>query len=261
MLQRLLALIGRSPHPRIVVTGMPKSGTTAIAMLAGAAAGLKVNSDPFNRLDQAGVDFRDALYGGQLTLRELVRRHSRCFAGGLLKDPNFIYLPEVFEVFAGAGLVFTVRDPRDNIRSLLNRLRLPGRLDATTATGAGISATWRRVLEGRTPDVPGTNYIERLAHRWALAVRNYLDGQQRLQLIRYEEFMQGKVAAVEATLAAIGIPGGQPIEHLLERDFQPRGQRGVDPREFFGAVELESIERICGPEMARLGYRIPQHSA
>ncbi|CAN5607876.1 hypothetical protein BH23GEM9_BH23GEM9_23200 [soil metagenome] len=252
---RALDLLRGPLRPRIVVTGMPKSGTTAVAMLLGAAAGLKVNSDPFHRLDRAGVDFRDGLYAGALPLHELLRRHRRFFRGGLVKDPNFIHLPAALEALGSAGWVFVVRDPRHNIRSLLNRLGLPGRIEQG-ARLENISPTWRRVLDGRTPDVPGTNHIERLAHRWALAARSYAAAADRMVVIRYESFVTDKAAAVEATLHDLGIPGGRSIEQLADRQFQPRGQRGVTPAEFFGPDELASIERICKVDMQKLGYTV-----
>jgi hypothetical protein len=254
ILRSLSWRLGPAPDPTVVVAGMPKSGTTAIAMLLGAAAGLDVNSDPFYRLDRAGVRFRDALYDGTLELGQLVDRYRAFFRGGLIKDPNFIYLPAVFDVFDGAAFVFTVRDPRHNIRSVLNRLRLPGRVDRAPASPTGISDTWRRVLEGRTPDTPGANYVERLAHRWSLAAANYLEHQDRMLAVRYETFSADKEATLTAALAQLDVPGGRPISHLLERQFQPKGQRGATPEEFFGPAELESIERICARELASFGY-------
>ena len=78
-LRNLLARGLPSARGRIIVSGMPKSGTTAIAMLMGAAAGLRVNSDPFNRMDEAGIQFRDALYSRSLGLAELLNSYGQVF--------------------------------------------------------------------------------------------------------------------------------------------------------------------------------------
>jgi hypothetical protein len=242
-------------RPRILVGGMPKSGTTAIAMLLGAAAELDVVSDPFNQLDEAGIDFRDRLYGGDLTLERLVARHRARFRGGLVKDPNFaFFLPELLRMFPDSDLVFTVRDPRDNIRSILDRLDLPG--DPTRAPGdlGGLTETWRRVIEGRTPRLAGADYIERLTRRWTVTAAAYLDHRDAVHLVRYEDFRAAKEEVIRETLLGMGLSPSAGIGHLVDRQFQPRGQRNVDWEEFFGADALRAIEEECGPTMEQLGY-------
>jgi hypothetical protein len=49
-------------HGMVIIAGMQKSGTTAIAMLLGAATGQTVCSDRFYRLSEMKVDFRKELY-------------------------------------------------------------------------------------------------------------------------------------------------------------------------------------------------------
>ena len=46
----------------VISSGMQKSGTTAIAILLGAATGQTVCSDSFYRLSDMKVDFRKELY-------------------------------------------------------------------------------------------------------------------------------------------------------------------------------------------------------
>ena len=111
--------------PRLVVIGMPKSGTTVLAMLLGAASGSTVASDPLHRLDKAKIRFRDALYGGELSLSRLVAENQKFFSSSLVKDPNFtFFMDQLRGTFPLAKFVFIVRDPRDNIRSMLNRLAI-----------------------------------------------------------------------------------------------------------------------------------------
>ena len=55
----------------VILAGMQKSGTTAIAQLLGTASGQTVCSDPFYILSKKGIDFRKELYEKQLPLRSL----------------------------------------------------------------------------------------------------------------------------------------------------------------------------------------------
>jgi hypothetical protein len=234
---------------------MPKSGTTALARLLGEASGLDVNSDPFHRLDRKGVVFRDALFGGELSIERLLAEHRATFRGGLVKDPNFpFFLTELLRLFPSAGFVFIVRDPRANVRSILNRLDLPGRPDEADDRPTNVSDTWRRVLEGRTPDVECRDYVHCAVERWRITTAAYRRHADRVTLVRYEDFNRDKPGVVKATLAGLGIPGDRPIDHLVDRQFQPRGDRTVSWAEFFGPERLAAIERRCAEEMKALGY-------
>lgn len=241
-------------RPRIVVTGMPKAGTTALAMLLGEAAGLQVNSDPFHRLDQARIEFRDALFDA-LPISSLLQEHRHEFRGGVLKDPNFVFfLADLLRLFPNAGFVFIVRDPRANIRSILNRLHLPGRPEEAVGRTADVPPTWRRVLEGRTPHVDCADYVQCIVARWKLTVQEFMKHTDRVELIRYEDFKEDKPAAVSSTLRRMGVQASRPIEHMMNQQFQPRGDRSVRWPEFFGEQRLTAIEHDCAVEMAALGY-------
>ena len=56
----------------IIITGNPKSGTTAIAVLLGKATGKTVTSDVFYRLDRETGAFRERLFDEELTFHDLV---------------------------------------------------------------------------------------------------------------------------------------------------------------------------------------------
>ena len=221
--------------------------------MLGAAMGGTVSSDPFHQLDEAGVRFRDELYGGDRSLPALVRSHAKLFSAGVVKDPNFIFFaPHLPEAFPAAKFVFIVRDPRDNIRSILNRLRLPAEPSETDS--AEISDTWRRVLDGLTPTVEGSNYLERLAARWVMAVRCYRDHAEWMHLVKYERFNVSKVDTIVACLRDLGLPHDGDFEALLDRQFQSRGDRTISWQEFFGTKGLRIIEGTCAAEMRTLGY-------
>lgn len=245
------------PERPVLVGGSPKSGTTAIAMLLGVATETEVASDPFHRLDQRGIDFRDRLYDGRLPIAGLIDGHPDVFAAEIIKDPNFaFFIGPLLERFPRSHFVFIVRDPRANIRSILNRLSVPGDAsqDAVDARLHDVPEGWRRVLTGRTPDVAGTDFIERMAHRWNAAVDVYRSWADRARLVVYEEFNRDKEGTIVSLAADVGLEVKRRLGAAADRQFQPKGDRSVDWVEFFGERNLAAIEGICRDRMRPLGY-------
>lgn len=246
---------GRSVKPKVIVTGMPKSGTTAVAMLLGVAAGVKTSSDPLTRLDQVGIEFRDDLYAGRLRLGDLIEAHCRLFRLPIVKDPNFIFFVEdLIDLWPQARWVFTVRDPRANIRSLLNRVGMPGVGERANEIPDTVGETWRRVLEGRTPEIPGDTVIERLAHRWVAIATLARTCGIHMNVLRYEDFMSDKESSIRELSGGVGLCASRSIRHAMNRQFQPMGNRAVGQLEFFGHENLAIIEKVCANEMACYGY-------
>ena len=264
MMRRWLDALARRRGPRsrpperpVLVGGSPKSGTTAIAMLLGVATETGVASDPFHRLDQRGVDFRDRLFSGRLSIAHLIDDNPDVFAAGIIKDPNFaFFIGPLLERFPHSHFVFIVRDPRANIRSILNRLGIRGdaRQETVDAKLRDLPEGWRRVLTGRTPDVAGTDFIERMAYRWNAAVDAYRSYVDRVRLVIYEEFDRDKEAVISSLAADVGLEVSRPLGAAADRQFQPRGERDVDWVEFFGERNLATIDRICEDRMRPLGY-------
>ena len=258
-LTKLLARIGDSlaspPRPRVFVTGMPKSGTTAIVKLMGIASGEKTVSDPFHLLDKRGVRFRDALFAGEISVPQLMRQYPSAFQGVILKDPNFVFFADaIAKAYPDAHWVFTVRDPRDNIRSVLNRLGLPGKAHEIKLESPEIGETWRRVLQGRTPEIRGKDPIHRLALRWVMMAEIALSSG-RMTFSRYEQFNTDKQGSITTLCNATRLTSAHSIAPFMDTQFQPRGDRNAVWEEFFGAHELAMIYDTCGPTMERVGYK------
>lgn len=255
LLKRLLLRVSAPPQPGVFISGMPKSGTTVILRLMGLATGESTLNDPFYKLDQQGVDFRDALFGGQLSVLDLMRRYPKIFQGALIKDPNIIFFAdELASAYPDASWVYTIRDPRDNIRSILNRLRLPGRVQAIEPQLAAVPGAWRLVLEGRSPAIAGRDPIERMAHRWLKMAEIMNAAGEGAVVSRYEDFMQAKEERIAELCRAIGLDPVHSIAEHVDTQFQPKGDRRSVWTEFYGAEELATIDRVCEPMLERFGY-------
>lgn len=239
----------------VIVTGMQKSGTTAIAKLLGAAAGETVCSDPLHRLWEQNVDFRYHLYSRGQPLRNFWRGHRRLFEGRIIKDPDFVSLvPDLQEMFPEAVFVFVVRDPRDTIRSILNRLKLPGNPGGFDLSSASLPALWNGLLRGEEPGAQGDNYVEVLAHRWVRASELAVGESSRDVLVKYEDFCRDKVGIISELARHLGYSKLSRIEHLVDVQYQPKGDNSARWKDYFGKESLAQIERIVEPHMEKFGY-------
>ena len=253
LVRRLRTPLARvNPRP-VIVLGNQKAGTSAIAGLLGAAAGASVTLDLRNEQTAHPLFIRCRL--GDLPFAELVRRNKLDFSRDIVKEPNLSLLyDQVVEYFPDAPVILIVRDPRDNIRALLNWMRLPGSLGSVgDADLAHLTTVQRSVLRSEWLGAAPRNYVESLAHRWNLIADIILRHPARVTLIRYEDFCADKTGAIGRTAAAVGLRASKDIHDQLDRQFQPRGDRSVSWTGFF-EENLDRIMALCGGRMDRLGY-------
>ncbi len=244
-------------HPApVFVFGNQKSGTTAIAALLARAAGKTFSYDIFARLT---AESHERLLSGQRPFRDLVAACPHEFEADVIKAPTFgLFYDDLGRLFPEGRFVFIVRDPRENIRSILDRLGLPGDLDALRPRERQAWADlpgWRFVMEGRLPPVAGANYVETLANRWNLFADLYLHDADRIECLRYEDFCADKTGTVAGLAARMGWEVVHDISAEVDRPYQRPGRnRGTPWREFFGPENLARIERLCGRRMQAFGY-------
>src|SRR6266446_1585567 len=146
-------------HPKpVFILGNQKSGTSAIAGLLSAATGLPVTLDFMAEIKRPR--YPDVL-GGKLPFSNFVRHHKLCFSRPLIKEPSITLMYEhLHSYFPQAQFVFVVRDPRDNIRSILDRLNLPGNVSELSALQrSAVSPAWKLVLDSRWLGFPEGSYI------------------------------------------------------------------------------------------------------
>jgi len=241
------------PRP-ILVLGNPKSGTTAIAGLLSEMTGLSVTLDLVREVKRPTYQHVRA---GRMSIDAFVRRNKFDFSRRIIKEPNFVVIFDQLRTrFPGAKLVFVVRDPRDNLRSVLNRLRLPGDFERLDQPYRGVNPrAWNLYLDGRWVGIEADHYIDVLAGRWKLAADTYLAHRDVMERIRYEDFEQDKAEEIGRLAERLGLSRRHDILDKVDFPYQPAGDRGVDWPTFFGIRNLQRIERVCGKTMRQLGYR------
>lgn len=246
----------RGSTAKVFVLGIQKAGTTAIATLLARATGNSLTSDFMHH--ESDLALRLRLFNDAAPFEGFVQKNRRYLSKAIVKDPNLsFFYDELVAYFPDARFIFISRDPRDNIRSTLNWMELPGNLDDLGATFDQHPykfESWKLIIQGKFPAVSGRTYIERLANRWNLAADNYLRHRDRITLIRYEDFSRDKVGAITNLARAVGLEPVHDFGPHVDVQYQPRGNREVTWAEFFGQDNLRLIEATCAQRMAELNY-------
>lgn len=243
-----------NPQP-ILVLGNQKSGTSAIAALLAEMTDLSVTIDLKKEIPNPTYD---KIIKGELTFSEFVQLHKLDFSRDIVKEPNLTLLDrELAEYFPNSEFVFVIRDPRDNIRSILNRLQLPGNLTKLEPKQwENMSQGWKLIADNRWLGLGGENYIEMLAYRWNFTSDVFLKNQEKMKLIRYEDFLQDKIGEIARLAETLKLKPSKDISDKVDIQFQGRGNRGVKWSEFFGKNNLSRIDEICSEQMRLLNYNL-----
>lgn len=252
--ERRRAVICESPT---FILGAPKSGTTAIAQLLSRATGQALTSDFQRAISRPSLQAELACR--LISFDEFVEQYRLEFSRPLIKEPFLsFHLDDLRRRFPAARFVGIVRNPFQNIRSILNRLRVPGdleRLDFEEWEELRKVRAWRMSLQSELIGRPTSSYIEAMAYRWAFACRALLENPSSVICIRYEDFLVDKKAFIERLAEQLNLTVVNDIADSVDVQFQRKGDRGVDVNAFFGEANYARIQRITGDVAARLGYR------
>jgi hypothetical protein len=251
---RNLRSITAKIHPApVIVLGNQKSGTTAIAALLAEATGLSVTLDLQREFSDPVID---RVKTGGLTMGAFVKRNKLDFSRDIIKEPSLsVFFPELVAYFPDARFVMVIRDPRDNIRSMLNRLEIPGTADELTGKyKSQITRAWELIVDGGWLGLDGSNYIEMLAQRWNFIVDSYLADKDQMTLLQYEAFLEDKTGAISQLAQTLGLDIRHDISHRVDHQFQPAGDHNISWSNFYGPVNLARIETVCRERMKPLRY-------
>ncbi|WP_181346818.1 sulfotransferase [Thalassobacillus sp. CUG 92003] len=240
----------------VFVIGNQKSGTSAIGALLADHTGQSVAID----LPALREPTQVKIHQGEISLHDFIQANKYDFSKEIIKEPSLTFLvDELVQHYPDSKFVFIVRDPRDNIRSILNRVDLPGHLDHIDDKESRkklnqVPKAWERVIDSRWMGIEGDDYIERMAYRWNKAIDIYEQHADKMILIRYEDFVKDKQGQIKQLAGKLGLESVHDISSKVDIQYQPAGNRKVNKREFFGKKNLGKIESICSDRMARYGY-------
>ena len=184
------------------------------------------------------------------------------FSHRIVKEPILtFYAQDLLRTFPNAQFVFIVRDPRDNIRSILNRLKLPGdQMPISTRQWSNVPAAWREVVENRRLGFSFDNHVESLAARWLHAWRVCSSAGNRMITVRYEDFVADKLGFIHGLARRVGLPLRATNLKTIHKQFQHRGDREVTWPTFFGR-NLAVINSVCRAAMPELRYELHHNRA
>jgi hypothetical protein len=235
----------------IIVLGNQKAGTSVITHLLADRTGLSKTVD----IPESWWPALRSLLNGELNLQTFAKRNRHRFSADVIKEPNLTFFyQELKSLHPDAKFVFVARDPRANIRSLLDRLDLPGDREDIEPALKNVAPEWRHLFNRDIWNLEYEHYVGMLSERWTRAARVYLDNQPGIHLIRYEDFLDNKVEAIDRLTDILDLKSVRDISDKVDVQYQPRGNRNVTWLEFFGAHNLRRIEQITCPEMTELGY-------
>lgn len=236
----------------VFVFGNQKSGTTAISALLSNLGKLSATLD----IMTFTVEEQDMLHERRLLFKDFVKKHKKEFSNELIKEPALTFLyEEVKNCFTLSRGMFIIRDPRENIRSILNRVKVRGDMHKIDNFDK-LPNAWQRIIDNRWMGMEYDHYIDSLAARWNRAANVYLEHADDMILVRYEDFMADKVGVIEQTAAKLGIEKRNDISGKVDIQYQPRGDRNISWLVFFGEENLKRITDICGEHMKHFGYKV-----
>jgi hypothetical protein len=149
-----------------------------------------------------------------------------------------------------------IRNPFDNIRSILDRLDVDGtKRNLSKEDKKKFFHSWNLLLSNNWIQGNKTQYIEVLSERWNIICNSYLENQENIILIKYEDFLSNKKEVIYNLSKKLKLKEISDISHLLDKQFQPRGkQRKINVEEFFGTNNYNKIKYLCKENMKKLGY-------
>lgn len=233
----------------IVILGNQKTGSTAVAHLLASYGQLSLAADVH---PAQGNEQR--LVNGTYPLPALLQDARYYFRHEVVKENALTPITEpLLNALPHARFVFMTRHPAHNIRSMLDRLSLPG--EPLPLSEINVDPGWQSIVDGSALHLDAPDHISALALRWQTLADRYLDHQDRLQLIRYEDFQTDKTGTIARLAEQLGVPQRTDIQRLLDRPFQPRGaHRTVPLEEFFSEDALRIIDQHCAAGMHALDY-------
>jgi hypothetical protein len=245
-------------EPKKIILGNQKTGSTAIADLIAKRTGSSVTLDIQSVLSKPSWLLEQRYHLADFS--DFIFQHQHEFDRKIVKEPSLTFFyNDLVKWMPEAKYVFIVRNPFDNIRSILNRLKIPGDLkDINIDDWPELSymPTWKLAVDSTWLGCPNGSYIEALAYRWCVAADVFLENNDAMYLIKYEDFLKDKVGVVDDVCRYFCLGSENDISEFLGKQYQSKGNRGTNLFDFFGRENYEKIENICRARARKFDYNL-----
>lgn len=247
-----------------MVFGAPKSGTSVVAQLLSIGSGGSATIDIPTLWRTPVQEVRN----GNTSAAQLIGHHRAYFSRDVIKEPGLTSIMDLIVSEMGVRkVVFVVRDPLTNIRSLLQRRGIPGDLDVLSQDQMKrlVGGSWHwtydwpyRNTKASADWFGGRHYVEALAAQWQSGVDAWVRTRQmdvEPFVLRYEDFLVDKMTAIESIMDQFGLAMRHDISEHLDKQFQPKGDHTVSVESFFGPRNMEHILRETEQGVSLFGYQ------
>tara|TARA_E500000331_G_C17273023_1_gene720274 strand:+ start:19268 stop:20035 length:768 start_codon:yes stop_codon:yes gene_type:complete len=253
-MRKILSYFSESNPKPLFILGNPKSGTTIIAKLLSKATKQSLTSDikSITKYSPLLLEFE------LMNIKDFIQEHAYEFSKDIIKEPSLsFFTDDLLGLYLDSKFVWIVRNPFQNIRSILNRLKIPGNLQKINFEDyveLKKTPAWKLNLQSKMFGYKSKNYIEALAFRWNHAFNIYMQNEERIVLVKYEDFLIDKKSFIEKLALEIGFSIKDDISSHVNIQYQPKGNSNIDLKAFFGEKNYLIIETICKENMRKLGY-------
>tara|TARA_R110001606_G_scaffold316538_2_gene463315 strand:- start:3788 stop:4582 length:795 start_codon:yes stop_codon:yes gene_type:complete len=245
-------------NTKLVVLGHHKTGTTAIASLLAHAADLSISGDPIYEMSPSSSSLLDTLLNDTDSFVKIVKANPRFFFQQVVKEPDYILsIDEIFKLYPYSKFVFIIREPHQIIRSIFNRLSIEGTTELHKIPYENLSnstSNWEYIVNGSPKISDSLTVVERLAWRIEKTTLSYLKYSNKIQLIKYEDFIKNKSQYIKEILDKIEMPCPKSISNIEDKQFQPKGDHKVLINDFFGKENYNLITNICDKTIKSFNY-------
>jgi len=253
-MRKILSIFSKvNPNP-LFILGNPKSGTTIIANLLSKATKKTLTSDIKSVIKHTTLKLDFKL----LSFDYFIKKHKYEFSKEIIKEPFLsFYTEELIKSFPNAKFIWIVRNPYQNIRSILNRLKIHGdfqEINFNHFPELEKTPAWKLNLQSSMFGYISFNYIEAMAFRWNHAINIYKQHKDRIVLVKYEDFILDKKKYIEDLSLSLDLTVKADISNYVNIQYQPKGNAEIDLKNFFGEENYKIIERLCKENMKELGY-------
>lgn len=244
--QKVRYCLSRPNRKSILLFGLNKSGTTAALRLIAKSSA----SSYFDDFPYFLGGWEDVL-AGKKSPDEYFFANKHAFSRDIIRFPidqrSFELANDFFEL---SSFIVTVRNPIENIKSILSRLRIPGDRDSIEPEViASFHPEWRAMFSRRS------NYIDSLIDCWvdAYQTERWVSDPNAV-LFRYEDFLADKNAYIKRKVEQLGLRAQNTISADVDRQFQPAGSKM--PNDIFFGKNLDRIADRTRLVACKFGYAI-----